>query len=286
MLLCISHPLGCRYYIGDWDAKAERFVPATHGRMNWKRDEQPVYGCLKRTDFFAPESVLTADGRRVMWAWLTSPGPDNALVNRTIQSLPRELSLPSDGILRIKPLRELEAQRYDPIVVEDIVIADPISDHCNPVPPKQAPKLQRIAELPGDSCELRIVIPRAQALRKLLGIVLFADGKGGGLPIMLRPETGTIRVGTTDAPFAAADLPEDEDVELRVFVDRYLVEVFANSRQAVVAAPMDYAGNTGLDAFTVGATTKLTRLELWKLKPTHQGFLEAQRTRTWEPDPR
>ncbi len=24
MLLCISHPLGCRYYIGDWDAEAEQ----------------------------------------------------------------------------------------------------------------------------------------------------------------------------------------------------------------------------------------------------------------------
>lgn len=284
MLLCISHPLGCRYYIGDWDQAREQFVAETHGRMNWRRDEQPVCGCLKRTDFFAPESLLTADGRRVMWAWMTSPGPDNALVNKTIQSLPRELSLPADGILRIRPLRELEAQRCDPFVVEDIMIADPITDHCHPVPPKQAPKLQRIAELPGDSCELRIVIPRAEARRKLFGFVLFADGEGGGLPIMLRPETGTLRVGTTDAPFAVADLPEDEDVELRIFVDRYLVEVFANSRQAVLAAHMGTAGKTGLDAFTVGATTRLKRLEIWNLKPVNQGFLDARKNRIWEPE--
>jgi sucrose-6-phosphate hydrolase SacC (GH32 family) len=33
MLLCISHPLGCRYYLGDWDAKAEQFVPEQHGRI-------------------------------------------------------------------------------------------------------------------------------------------------------------------------------------------------------------------------------------------------------------
>ena len=43
MLLCISHSLGCRYYIGDWDAAAEQFVPEKHGRMNWRRDEQMVY---------------------------------------------------------------------------------------------------------------------------------------------------------------------------------------------------------------------------------------------------
>lgn len=284
MLLCISHPLGCRYYIGDWDAEAEQFVPEKHGRMNWKRDEQPVYGVLKRTDFFAPESLLTPDGRRVMWAWLTSAGPDNALLNKTIQSLPRELSLPADGVLRIKPLRELEAQRFDPVALADVVIANPLTGHGPKVPPTRAPALQRIAELGGDSCEIRIVIPRNEALRKLFGFVLFADEEGAGLPIMLRPEMGTLRVGTTEAPFAVAELPDGEDVELRIFVDKYLVEVFANSRQAVLAAHVDYAGKTGLDAFTIGATTELRSLEIWKLKPTNQGFVEAQSNRIWEPD--
>ena len=116
MLLCISHPLGCRYYIGDWDAKAEQFVPETHGRMNWRRDEQSLFGQPPwRVDFFAPESLLTPDGRRVMWAWLATIGNSaGAMDNRTIQSLPRELSLSGDGNLRIKPLRELETLRGDP----------------------------------------------------------------------------------------------------------------------------------------------------------------------------
>ena len=33
--LCISHQIGCRYYLGDWDAQAEQFVPQIHERMNW-----------------------------------------------------------------------------------------------------------------------------------------------------------------------------------------------------------------------------------------------------------
>ena len=36
---------------------------------------------------------------------------DNEMDQQTIQSLPRELSLPDDGILRISPLRELESLR-------------------------------------------------------------------------------------------------------------------------------------------------------------------------------
>jgi len=38
MLLCISHPLGCRYYLGDWDVKADPFVPETMQRMTWPWD--------------------------------------------------------------------------------------------------------------------------------------------------------------------------------------------------------------------------------------------------------
>lgn len=282
MLLCISHPFGCRYYLGDWDAEAEQFVPEKHGRMNWRRDEQPIFGLFKRTDFFAPESVLTADGRRVMWAWVTSAGPAGALLNKTILSLPRELSLPADGILRIKPLRELEKQRFDPVAFPGTVIANPVGRHED-LPSAGSAVLQRIAELNGDSFEIRIVIPRQEAVRKLFGFVLFAGDNGGGLPIVLRPETETLRVGQTEAPFAVADLPDGDDVELRIFVDKYLVEVFANARQAVLTAHMDDAGKTGLDAFTVGAPTTIESLNIWKLKPTNQGFLDARENRVWEP---
>lgn len=283
MLLCISHPLGCRYYIGDWDADAEQFVPQQHGRMNWRRDEQAIYGVFERTDVFAPESVLTPDGRRVMWAWVTSAGPDNALVNKTIQTLPRELSLPDDGILRIKPLRELEGQRFDPVSLSDITIANPITGHRGQVPPPTGPSRQHLFDLDGDAWELRIRISREQAARKLFGFILFADDANDGLPIVLRPDTGTLRVGTTDAPFAVAGLPEGEAVELRIFIDQYIVEVFANDRQAVLAAHLDYAGKPSLTAFTVGVSTTIEQIDIWRLKPTNQGFLDAQVSRIWEP---
>jgi sucrose-6-phosphate hydrolase SacC (GH32 family) len=274
MLLCISHQLGCRYYIGDWDAKAEQFVPQKHGRMNWRREDQAFEEHWR--DFFAPESVLTPDGRRVMWAWCATLNKE--LRPKTLQSLPRELSLPADGILRIKPLRELESLRYDPVVQDNIVV--PVG-----VPNDRAPvDWHQLAQLPGDAVEIRITVPRDQAERKRFGFRLFGEGKTGGLPIIIRPETGTIRVGTTEAPFAVADLPAGEDVELRIFVDKYLVEVFANDRQAMIAAHMDYQNKTGLDGYTFGAPTAIKKLEIWKLKPTNQGFLEARKNRIWEPE--
>jgi len=283
VLLCISHPLGCRYYVGDWDAKAEQFVPGSHGRMNYARRDQAVWGVLRRTDVFAPESVETPDGRRVMWAWVTSGGPKNILQDKTIQTLPRELSLSADGAMRIKPLKELEKQRRDEVVLNEVKLGHPITGHGDQVPPTGAPQLQRIAEMPGDAAEIRITVARAEAMRKLFGVVLFAGGKGGGLPILLRPETGVLRVGEVEAPFAVADLPEGEDVELRIFVDKYLVEVFASGRQAVLAAHMDWQKKRGIDGFTVGAPTTFKKVEVWRVEPTNQGFFEARKKRVWEP---
>jgi sucrose-6-phosphate hydrolase SacC (GH32 family) len=269
MMLCISHPLGCRYYIGDWDAKAEQFIPQTHGRMNWRREDAGKADPVR--DFFAPESVLTPDGRRVMWAWCATLNKE--LRTKTLQSLPRELSLPADGILRIKPLRELKSLRYDPKLQRNIVVK----------PASKALEAQRIADLGGDAVELNIIIARDQANRKRLGFTLFPDEKGNGLPLVVEPNTRTLRLGSITAPFAVAELPEGEDLQLRVFVDKYLVEVFANDRQALVAVHMDQEGKTGLDAWSFGDSTTIKKIEIWKLKPTNQGFFEAQKNRIWEP---
>ena len=274
MLLCISHPFGCRYYLGDWDAENEQFVPETHGRMNWRRPDQSIYETEYR-DFFAPESVLTPDGRRVMWAWLVTLNDE--IHERTIQSLPRELGLAEDYSLRIRPLRELETLRFAPTILRNLTVTPPERAHGSTA-------TARIADLDGDALELRITIDREQAVRKRFGFQLFADEDHEGLPILIHPETSTLRIGTTEAPFAVANLPEGEDVELRIFIDKYLVEVFANDRQAVVGAHMDYQSANGLSAYTYGDPTTIRQVEIWKLKSTNQGFFEARESRIWAPD--
>ena len=93
--------------------------------MNWRRPQQSLYAALDR-DYFAPESVLTPDGRRVMWAWLRSLHAD--IAERSIQSLPRELWLGQDDTLRMRPLRELETLRYDHIRLDQVEVAASYND--------------------------------------------------------------------------------------------------------------------------------------------------------------
>ncbi len=272
VLLCISHPFGCRYYIGDWDAENEQFVPETHGRMNWRRPEQSIYETVYR-DFFAPESVLTPDGRRVMWAWLHTL--HDKIKYRSCQSLPRELTISSDGNLRMHPLRELENLRYDSVVLQDIAVTPPEAPHGNSV-------VQHVIDLDDDAYEVRLTITQNEVKRKRFGVQLFADDNHNGLPILILPESRSVLVGDTEAPFAVSDLDADEDLELRIFIDKYLVEVFFNDHQALVGIDMDYQSAKGLKIYTYGDSITIQQIEIWKLKPCNQGFWEAAESKIWD----
>jgi beta-fructofuranosidase len=234
MLLCISHNKGCRYYLGEW--KNEKFVPAFHARMNWRG-----------WDFFAPESLLTPDGRRVMWAWCHI-NPDGKLPVQTgIQSLPRELSLPKDGILRIKPLRELERLRYDEKFDRSITVRDGI-----PLP------LDGIA---GDALEIKLVYLPGDGKR---GLRVYCDREGkGGFPITVDASAGTLNLGEMKVPFA---LKPNEELTLRVFIDKSMIEVFANDRQAAVAAVKYDPANVGVALISDGAESWVTEVRAWKMR--------------------
>jgi beta-fructofuranosidase len=208
-----------------------------------------------------------------MWAWLTTLDGVGSL---SLQSLPRELRLDSAGALRIKPLSELESLRTDPEKVVDLMVTPPEAAHGNEA---TAP----IATLASEAYEIRIEVSREQAIRKRFGVQLFADADHAGLEVMIRPETGTLRVGDTDAPFAVAELPPQEDVEIRLFVDKYLVEVFVNERQAIVATYLEYEAARELLAYSYGDPTLFRSVEIWKMKATNQGFLEARDSRIWAP---
>ncbi len=239
MLLCISHGKGCRYYLGDF--KDEKYLPDTHTMMSWNGN-----------NFFAPESMLTQDSRRVMWAWLL-----NCPVSPSgVQSLPRELELPADGVLRIKPLRELEGLRYDEECEKKITVK-----------PDNAYKLKSIAS---DAYELELEITSPTSKEFGVDVLCDKDGKTG-LRIAVLAESKTLRVGSVNAPF---ELKKGEDLRLRVFVDKNLVEVFANDRQAALNAMKDHnAENVYANLFTVGSDLSVDEATTWKMRTIYTGDL-------------
>ncbi len=251
MLLCISHNKGCRYYLGDF--KNEQFVPDFHARMNWRK-----------WTFFAPESVLTPDGRRVMWAWC--PDSCEELRSAGIQSLPRELSLPDDGVLRIKPLRELETLRYDEVQKKNMEVKDGVL---------------KLLDIQDEAVEIRARLSTKAA--GPFGLRLFCDAENRGFEVLVDPVAKTLQAGETKAPFTLVPGPDGMfEVELRIFIDRFMVEVFVNERQAVLDSCMSFDKHKGLCAVSSGGTAMLKDLRIWKLKSTNQGYLEAVKSGKWK----
>ena len=244
VLLCISHNKGCRYYLGDW--KDQQFTPDVHARMNWCLSDGMQEGD-HGGEFFAPESLLTPDGRRVMWAWCfaSSKSSGNDLWDG-IQSLPRELSLPEDGVLRIAPLRELRQLRYNPVTEQGIVV--------------KSGAIIRLKQTAGDTLEMIATFTPGKATR--FGVIVLCDGDNKGLEVEVDSDQKTLRVGNTAAPF---EPPLHEDVQLNIFVDRRVVEVFANTRQAVVKQHNYAPGDVGVCLYSEGGDSELRELQSWAM---------------------
>ena len=81
------------------------------------------------------------------------------------------------------------------------------------------------------------------------------------------PATKTLMVGKVDALF---ELKPGEDLTLRVFIDKNLVEVFANDRQAALAARGGFAPeNLGINLFSTGADATVKQVKGWKMKSSY-----------------
>ena len=235
MLLCISHRLGCRYFLGDFK-KDGKYLPDFHAMMSFDGNM-----------FFAPESVLTRDGRRVMWAWLL-----NAPVAPTgMQCLPRELELPDDGVLRIKPLRELASLRYGEKSWKQFAINNG-DEHA-------------LKGLTGDAIELEVTF--AAPVARECGLHLLADDEGAdGISITSGAKRTMLRVGKLQAPFT---VKPGEDLTLRVFIDKNLIEVFANDRQAVVFAHKHIRKKPNVRLYANGGDAAVKSVWAWKMKAIH-----------------
>ena len=112
-LLSYHNGNGTLCLIGNYDEETETFTE--------ERDQSIDYGI----DFYAPQTILTPDGRRVMIGWMqnwdtcTIRGQGHKWFGQ--MSLPRELSI-KDGKLYQQPLRELEEYRTNRVAYENVTL--------------------------------------------------------------------------------------------------------------------------------------------------------------------
>jgi beta-fructofuranosidase len=253
LLLFISHNKGCQYYVGDYDTQAHRFVPRNHGRMSWVDNT-----------YFAPEALVDGQGRQIMWAWLTdNPAGEKERGWSGVYGLPRTLWLGEDDTLRMTPVQELETLRAHEQTWRDVTLA--------------ADQTKLLDEVCGDACELEIVIDATTA--KQYGVkvrvspgaeeetLLYYDAEQKRLCFDATRSGVDGRRVLEQAPF---DLREGEPLTLRVFVDRSIVEVYANNRQAIGRRVFPGRGDSlGVALFATGGDAHVSSVKTWEMMPAN-----------------
>ncbi|MFO0889347.1 MAG: glycoside hydrolase family 32 protein, partial [Isosphaeraceae bacterium] len=251
LLLFISHNKGCQYYIGDY--RDDRFFPDRHGRMTWVDNT-----------YFAPEALVDARGRQIMWAWLTdNPSGEPQRGWSGVYGLPRSLWLGDDGTLRMAPVKELESLRRHEKSWGDLSLADGES--------------RTLDGVVGDSCELALELAPGSAGRCGLKVrasggdeeetLLYYDAARRELVFDSTHSGREGRKVVERAPFA---VNPGEPLKLRVFVDRSVVEIYANDRQAIGRRVYPTrADSLGVRVFAGGGAARFRAIRAWEMMPSN-----------------
>ena len=253
LLLFISHNKGCQYYVGTYDEENDRFIPEKHGRMTW----------LDNT-FFAPEALIDGKGRQIMWSWLLDNPEDSNRGWSGVYGLPRTLWLAEDGTLGLAPVDELKSLRLNPIETTRRLTANESSTLENVV---------------GDSCELELTFSAPLSGKSGVMVRRSHDGEEETLlyydadrQTLCFDSTRSGSQGRRVLESAPLKLRDDEPLKLRVFIDKCVVEVFANDRQAITRRVYPARDDsTGVALFmdgNAGASTEV-QVKAWEMAPAN-----------------
>ena len=182
-------------------------------------------------DFYAPQTVETPDGRRIMIAWMQNWDTVNAKPYNCRwfgqMTLPRELSV-KDGRLIQNPVRELEAYRRQRVTHRNI----PVNGEIN------LPGVQ------GRVLDMTVTIrPTGPDLYRWFRIRVAKDGQHETI-IRYRPDQDTLKLDRIrsglphDIVHTRSFLvrPRDGEIKLRIILDRFSVEVFVNDGEQAASA--------------------------------------------------
>ena len=260
ILIFASHMRGSQYLLGDYDRRHHRFEPFGHGRFN--------FGSLGPGGVHAPSATPDGEGGVYLIHNVNAGKPTEGW-NHTM-SLVRRLSLCSDKTLGIEPIAALEKLRGDKTIVG-----------TTPLPANREILMDGVR---GNTMEIAVEIDPGGAREICIQVLRSPDGqeqtsirfhRHGNLwedeskdAIVLDSSRSSLRGEVWGRlPETAPFVLGNETLKLRIFIDRSIVEVFANGRQCVVLRVYPQReGSLGVSVQARGADAVLRSLEAWQMR--------------------
>ncbi|MBR1849331.1 MAG: glycoside hydrolase family 32 protein [Lachnospiraceae bacterium] len=182
-------------------------------------------------DFYAPQTILTEDGRRVMIGWLQNW--DNLGIRRDDfpwfgqMSIPREIHI-QDGRLIQNPIRELE-NYYGKCITRKGVL---ISDSCS------------LSNIEGRCIDMTVEVRPSQADHMYKKFeIRFADNGKAYSTIEFDPEQSIVKIDRKHSGSRRAIVHQRRckvsgnqgKIKLRMILDRYSMELFINDGEQAMS---------------------------------------------------
>lgn len=264
ILLFFSHMSGGQYLLGDYDTERDKLIATAHGKFN--------FGPAGPAGVRAPSATPDGEGGVVV-LFNMNPGRPTEGWNQ-IMTLPRRLTLEGREDLRVAPAGDVESLRGESnsaaaqaLPANREVVLEGIEGSALEIEPGGAQVIEMcVLRSPGNEESTRIAFYAKRGLhhserfyppaRQYSLISIDSSRSSLLLDVQCRaPETAPVLV------------EEGENLRLRVFVDRSVVEVFVNEKQCVaVRVYPSREDSIGVSLRSQGADVELRSLVAWKME--------------------
>jgi len=282
-----SHMSGGQYLLGDYDTTKNKFVVSHGGKFN--------FGPASPSGVHAPSA--TPDGKGgVIVIFNMNPGKPTGEWNQ-IMTLPRRLTLIGKDNLMQEPAGDIESLRYSKQEVKSMVLpankevvlqnikGDAMEINLE-IDSKDAPFLElNVLRSPGKEEFTRISFMKERGMSAgrnyRFGEMVVLQTERQVTPTNpsappLRESLITIETSYSSlhpdvrprgAETGSLKLESGEPLKLRVFIDKSVVEVFANGKQVLaVRVYPSRKDATGVSLRSQGKDSELKFLEAWQMK--------------------
>lgn len=264
ILLFFSHQNGGQYLLGDYDWTSHKFRPYDHGRFN--------HGRVAPGGVHAPSGA--ADGMGGVVNILNINDARYSAEWDHIMSLPQRLTLGADKRMRIEPIETVTSLRGAHRQVSEMRL--PANEEIV-LPDIEGNAMELNLEIdPGRARSVQVNVLRSPGAEETTAITFYSYT---GNPtnwwystpdevVLDGTRSSTLQDAWPRPPERAIVNRDGEPLNLRIFIDRSVVEVFVNGRQYI--ATRVYPGRkdsvgVSLRAQTSDATLK--SLDAWQMNP-------------------
>ena len=286
ILLFFSHMSGGQYLLGNYETDRDKFVVTDGGLFN--------FGPSTPAGVHAPSATPDGQGG-VIVIFNMNPGKPAAGWDQ-IMSLPRRLSLVENDELRMEPAGAIESLRYDhrhvgetALPANQEIVLEAIQGNTMELKveldSKNAPMVEvtvlrspnreeftRIAFFKNRGFRYRFRLPNSTALNANSARLKTVPVRQESLIAIDTSYSSILSDVLSRAPETApVYLEPDEPLQLRIFIDRSVVEVFVNGKQCL--AVRVYPGredSLGVSLRAQGQEAQLKSLDAWQMKNIYE----------------